>query len=372
MRIIKSIKLLSICCLSILSIGIYAQDSIHKTDTIRYCNDKISVIIGTDSKGSYHGPVTHFYKSGKVSDIEQYKHGKLDGSAIYFYDSGDTSLLLTYKNNYQHGKSEAFYSNGKKMISETLYAGYLTGNATYFDESGKLFEGKFKNTIYRQGNSRIRAVNCVAGKPSGELIIFEETDCTLLLRYNYKDGLLDGKSYAYIKDTVVATSVYEKGGYVKEEGENYKHHIRKYSDILLFDKNNFHILYLRALAYTRTGDNNSALKDLNNVLLTEKQNHKAYYNRAVILSDSLPKQAMLDLQQTIKIKNDFYLAYYNMGVLFYRNGKYRKARDNFESAIKIKPDHYPSMHNLSMAYGLMGDKNMQEYYRKEADRIIGQ
>ncbi len=96
------------------------------------------------------------------------------------------------------------------MLSENMFAGFLQGGATYFDDKGELFKGKFKVTTFRPGVSRIRTVTCEAGKPQGELMISEETDCSLLTRYTYKDGLLEGKSYVYSRDTVVAISVYEK------------------------------------------------------------------------------------------------------------------------------------------------------------------
>ncbi len=340
-----------------------------KTDTVYYCDQKIQSVILTNTRSLYHGQVRFFYKNEKTSITKEYSHGLLNGKTIYFSEKGDTVFVMKWKDNVLDGQSVAYYPNNHKMFSENYYAGKLQGNSVYLDSTGKLFEGPF-NQFYNIGPAYYsRTTNCIAGRPQGNVLLYNGETGDLLKLMQFSDGRVSGKSFTYRQDSIISISSYDNGKYVKEDDLHYGYHIFIYNNFIKSEPDNDHFIFLRGLAYLRIGKVKNCLDDLEKAIDLNKDNYKAYYNRAVILADSLPKSAMKDLMQTLKIKNDFYLAYYNLGILNYRDGQYKKARDNFENCIRLMPHHLPSIHNLSNIYGLLGDNNMQEYYKNEFERI---
>ena len=348
-----------------------AQHKIYeeiKTDTIFSCDQKTQSVISTDSKSLYHGIVKYFHKNGNISISKEYLHGTLNGKTVYFNEKGDSLFVSNWTDNFLNGPTIA-YHQGNRLFVENYYAGKLKGINIYFDSGGKPFEGFFEQFYYVGSEYFFRRTFCVAGRPQGNVFLYNGDNGDLIKINNFNDGTVNGRSVTYRLDSIISISNYENGEFVKEEDSHYSYHIFIYNNFLKLEPNNDHFVFLRGLAYLRNGKVKNCLDDLDRAIVLNKDNYKAFYNRAVIISDSLPKTAIKDFIQTLKIKKDFHLAYYNLGILYYRDGQYKKARDNFESCISIMPHHLPSIHNLSMIYGLIGDKNMQEYYKNEFERI---
>ncbi|MBC7388063.1 MAG: tetratricopeptide repeat protein, partial [Opitutaceae bacterium] len=309
------------------------------------------------------------HKNGKVSISKEYLHGELNGKVVYFNENGDSLFTSTWTDNVLNGTTIAYQAGNHRLFVENYYAGKLKANTIYLDSTGKPFEGHFNKFYYVGSKYYFRSTFCIAGRPQGNVFLYNGDNGELIKINHFNDGTVNGKSCTYWQDSIISISNYENGEFLKEEDSHYSYHIFIYNNFLKFEPNNDHFLFLRGLAYLRIGKVKHCLDDLDRAIYLNKDNYKAFYNRAVILADSLPKMAMKDLAQTLKIKKDFHLAYYNLGILYYRDAQYKKARDSFESCISLMPHHLPSIHNLSMIYGLIGDKNMQEYYRNEFERI---
>jgi antitoxin component YwqK of YwqJK toxin-antitoxin module len=341
-----------------------------KRDTLRYCSGRIISIVETDEKGDYHGKTTRFFRTGKISEIEAYQHGELEGQSVYFYEMGDTSMTIDWKNGVQQGKRVAYYPNGKKMFAEYTFGGMFTGQSLYLDTNGLPYNGNFRTASERTGVNRVREVTCTEGRPEGEMRIYEEESCKLLMRVPMKNGIVDGRVYSYQTNPEhPSVSLYENGKYIKEDDSLYRENVRVYRQYLRGDSSNSSILYFKALAHLRVGEKKSALKDLESVIKLDPSNYKAYYNHGVLLGDSVQSKAISDFKKCVELKPDFYLAHYNLGYLFFQQINYKLAIPEFQQVLKYKPDYMPAINYLALIYDFKKDKKKADYYWKMADEV---
>ena len=337
-----------------------------KKDTIRYCSGTIVSIIESDVNGQYHGKLTRYYRSGKPSEIFNFNHGELDGKAIYFYESGDTNLVENYKNGFLHGQSKAYYQNKKVMYFETYYGGTFQNECGYFDLEANAVNGFFK--AYCQG--LVRKVTCVNGKPEGDLLIFGEVDCKLYQQIPFKNKVLEGRMISYKSNGEKERAcLFENGKYIKEDDSLYAENIKNYSNLLQIDSSVSTLFYLRGLANLRMGKKDNCLKDLEKVTKLDPKNYKAFYNRGVILADTMPLKAIIDFKKCNVVKPDFHIAHHNLGLVYFKLKDYKKAIEALNKALLYKPQYLPSINNLGLIYDITKDRKKADHYWKLAESI---
>ncbi len=94
-----------------------------------------------------------------------------------------------------------------------------------------------------------------------------------------------------------------------------------------------------------------ALKAYEEAIKLKPDFYPAYFNIACLYSNVQNyEKAIYYYKLSIKYKKDFAYAYYNLGCLYLKTEQYNLARKSFESAIKIKPDEPDYYYNLSYTY----------------------
>jgi antitoxin component YwqK of YwqJK toxin-antitoxin module len=335
-----------------------------KKDTIRYCSGTIVSIIESDLNGQYHGKLIRYYRSGKPSEIFNFNHGILDGKSVYFFESGDTSMIESYKNGVLHGITKGFYPNNKVMFMESYYGGTFQNDCGYFEPNGNAING-ILNT-YSQG--LVRKANCINGKPEGDLLIFGEVDCQLYQQIPFKSRQLDGRMISYKSNgTKERACLYEQGKYIKEDDSLYFENIKTYSQLLQIDSSKSNLFYLRGLANLRIGKKENCLKDLEKVTKLDPKNYKAFYNRGVILADTIPLKAINEFKKCNAIQPDFYIAHHNLGLVYFKQKDYKRAIESLNKALLYKPNFLPSINNLGLIYDITKDHKKADQYWKLAE-----
>ncbi len=341
-----------------------------KKDTLRYCSGHVFAIVQTNEKSQYHGTTTRFFRNGNASEIETYKNGILNGKSIYFYETGDTSVTIHYTDGIQHGESKAYYQNGKTMFVNQYFAGTMQSECTYFDTSGTPFNGNFKAFSFKTGVGRVVETVCINGKPNENMLIRDEETCNIIHNIPFKNGIIEGRAISYKSNgTINRASFFEKGKYIKEDDSLYSQNIKMYSHFLHFDSSSSAIYNLRALAHMRVIEKSAAIKDLDKVIQLDPKNYKAYYNRGVIVADSLPLKALADFKKCNAIQPDFYFAHHNTGFVHFKQKDYKKAIEGFKKALLYKPEYLPSINYLGLVYEILKDKKKSNYYFELAESI---
>lgn len=338
----------------------------QKKDTIRYCSGTIVSTIESDTKGHYHGKFTRYYRSGKPSEVFNFNHGVLEGKTVYFFESGDTCMTESYKNGVLHGTTKGFYPNNKVMFMESYYGGTFQSDCGYFEPNGNAINGFFK--FYSQG--LVRKANCVNGKPEGDLLIFGEVDCKLYQQIPFKNRVLDGRMISYKSNgEKERASLFEQGKYIKEDDSLYAENIKNYTNLLQIDSSVSNLFYLRGLANLRIGKKDNCLKDLEKVTKLDPKNYKAFYNRGVILADTLPLKAIVEFKKCNAIQPDFHVAHHNLGLVYFKLKDYKKAIEALNKALLYKPQYLPSINNLGLIYDITKDRKKADHYWKLAESI---
>jgi antitoxin component YwqK of YwqJK toxin-antitoxin module len=110
-----------------------------------------------------------YYPNGEISEIGNYKNGKLDGLVTgYGYPSGNISYTKNYKKGKLHGLQEEYSSKGKLYRTINYKNGLRHGLKTnYHVDTGKLdYAENYKNgkldgfKFYYDSNEDIRAKEC--------------------------------------------------------------------------------------------------------------------------------------------------------------------------------------------------------------------
>lgn len=108
-------------------------------------------------------------------------------------------------------------------------------------------------------------------------------------------------------------------------------------------------------------------KDIDSVFLLRKAisvdpgYYKAYYNLGnVYFKDGKTLKAIENYELTLKYNRNFHPAYYNLGCCYFNDKQYGKAKSNFLKAIKLKgtePNYY---YNLALTYKQMNNKKQAQ------------
>ncbi len=98
-----------------------------------------------------------------------------------------------------------------------------------------------------------------------------------------------------------------------------------------------------------------AIANCDLALEIRKDNHLAWYNRAVALDlSSHHEEAVENYRQAIAYKEDFYAAWHNLGTSLSMLGRYEEAINSYNRALKHKPDYYYSYGGKGLVCGVLG------------------
>jgi tetratricopeptide (TPR) repeat protein len=81
------------------------------------------------------------------------------------------------------------------------------------------------------------------------------------------------------------------------------------------------------------------------------------------------EQALSAFQEAIRLKPDYWEAWYNLGVIYSILGQYDKGVSAFQEAIRLKPDYVIAWYNLSVSYGRLGQYDKAVSANQEAIRL---
>ena len=98
---------------------------------------------------------------------------------------------------------------------------------------------------------------------------------------------------------------------------------------------------------------------------SEEHFNQALYHIKYIEYD----QAILSLDEVIKLDPQNFEAYFNKGNCYMNMGKYNKAIDSYTNCIEVKPDYYDAFSNRGQAYFYLKDNQAACADYKKADEL---
>ena len=111
-------------------------------------------------------------------------------------------------------------------------------------------------------------------------------------------------------------------------------------------------------------DLKQAIKYYEQAIKIDENFYQAYFNIGnLYLSVQNYEKAIHYFKQSIKHNKEFAYGYYNLGCAYLKINEYNQARKSFESAIKLKPEEPDYYYNLGYTY-----KKMENL--KRADKAI--
>jgi len=132
---------------------------------------------------------TFFWENGQLETRTNYKEGKRDGLAEEFYKNGKLKIRYNYRYGKRDGLAEEFCKNGKLHTRRNYKDDTENGPAEWFDENGKLARtSPYDQLVERDGVSY--QVN--SDEPFTGIALDFHGNGQLRLRYNYKNGKMDG------------------------------------------------------------------------------------------------------------------------------------------------------------------------------------
>jgi uncharacterized protein len=162
-----------------LSIAGQAQDTKEGYNKLYYPNGKLSSE-GTMTNGKPDGYWKNYYENGKLKSEGNRKDFKLDSLWKFYNEKGLLYLIYTYK----EGKKTGYKYTYKPLVKDSS-KGILSAKENYRNDT-------------LQGNAY------VYDKGKLHQIIF------------YKDGLAEGRSLQFNKDSLITSIIIYKGGFIKK------------------------------------------------------------------------------------------------------------------------------------------------------------
>lgn len=102
-----------------------------------------------NDKGIKEGLTKFFYKSGKLSEENNYKDGKLNGKLSVYHPNNKLLSAVEYEDDKRHGYFTSYYINGKKQEEGWYADGEQKGRWIYYDEQGNIsYISDFENGRY--------------------------------------------------------------------------------------------------------------------------------------------------------------------------------------------------------------------------------
>lgn len=122
----------------------------------------------------------------------------------------------------------------------------------------------------------------------------------------------------------------------------------------------------RAVALSKRGENEKALRDLDEAISLNSNYAKAYYNRGKVHYNlGSPENAILDFNQSLVLNANHEQSYLDRGVVYNQIGKPQLALVDFEKALALNSKDARAYNNLGTTYKKLGrlDLAMSSYDR---------
>lgn len=131
--------------------------------------------------------------------------------------------------------------------------------------------------------------------------------------------------------------------------------IKAYRKALKSNPNNFDLLNLLGVAYSKSGDTESAVFTYQKAIEVNPNQYIALHNLAELYHRKEDKKLALELyQRVLKISPNFDEALNGIGVVYYDEKNYNSAIQFFQKALAINPKSYRTAYNLGNAYYQLG------------------
>ena len=95
----------------------------------------------------------------------------------------------------------------------------------------------------------------------------------------------------------------------------------------------------RAQAYSATGQNALAIKDLTEVIRLDPKFARSYFDRAVLWAKTDPDKAIADFDEAIRLDPKLVMAYDGRGVAWLNKGDLDRAIADFNEALRLDPNY---------------------------------
>ena len=118
------------------------------------------------------------------------------------------------------------------------------------------------------------------------------------------------------------------------------------------------ILYIdRGSAFQAKGQSDKALADFNRAIQLNPTSARAYCDRAILEDELLrkPDKALVDYDQAIRLAPDFQRAYFDRGVHFFGQHEYSRAIADFSRAAQLTPSDLSPFAYRAYAYAKQGE-----------------
>ena len=111
-----------------------------------YPNGSVLVEGSFDNNGNGYGK--HYYKSGVIAYVGDFKLWKYSGNGVFYRKNGKLMYMGQFENNKMNGHGEYIAEDLRKYIGE-LHNCKLDGKGAIYDKNGNLIRtGSFSNNQY--------------------------------------------------------------------------------------------------------------------------------------------------------------------------------------------------------------------------------
>lgn len=159
-----------------------------------------------------------YYNNGQIKSETPYRWGKKNGTRKEYYESGNLFSAISYSNDKKHGTETLFLEDGRIQRRSNYIKDLKHGNEIeYFSKQDKInFDNTLENTLPLFKSNRFsKNITFDKGVKNGEEIIIDDSK-NIVLKRQYKDGILEGLETAYYESGKLKSEAIYKDG--KKDG----------------------------------------------------------------------------------------------------------------------------------------------------------
>lgn len=119
---------------------------------------------------------------------------------------------------------------------------------------------------------------------------------------------------------------------------NYPEALRNLDEVLIFNKQSAIAYFYKGVVYQSLSDEENAIDSYTKSINLDKKMIDAYFNRGQILFKKEPKKALDDFVSAVALDPKFLDAYYSIAVIQRQLGQYEEALKNLDKIIEIEPN----------------------------------
>ncbi|WGD37874.1 tetratricopeptide repeat protein [Lysinibacter sp. HNR] len=110
-----------------------------------------------------------------------------------------------------------------------------------------------------------------------------------------------------------------------------------FKNVLALDPGNYFVLYDLGVLEQSKGNNNQALSYYDQALETNPDYTPALYNKAIIVEESNPQEAISMYEKIVGLDDQASTAYYHLSQLYAAEGNQNKAQEARDKALELQP-----------------------------------